>query len=58
MLAAYLISQGHGATAAIQRIRATNPFAIETAPQVAFLHQYARRRPSADGQPGWAWAAV
>lgn len=43
MLAAYLISQGETAEAAIHRIRAAEPAAIETALQVQFLYTFASR---------------
>jgi protein-tyrosine phosphatase len=41
MLAAYLISHGEGAGAAIRQIRAVEPSAIETAQQIQFLKQLA-----------------
>jgi len=43
MLAAYLISQGESAEAAICRVREVEPAAIETSLQVQFLHEHARR---------------
>lgn len=42
MLAIYLISQGDGAEAAIRRIRAVEPSAIETPRQIQFLEEFAR----------------
>lgn len=43
MLAAYLISQGETAETAIWLVRAAEKVAIETAPQLQFLEQYAER---------------
>ena len=43
MLAAYLISQGESAEAAICRVREVEPAAIETSLQVQFLHDFASR---------------
>jgi len=39
MLAAYLVAKGESASAAIHRVRAVEPSAIETPAQIAFLHQ-------------------
>jgi hypothetical protein len=39
MLAAYLVAKGEAASAAIHRVRAVEPSAIETPAQIAFLHQ-------------------
>jgi hypothetical protein len=41
MLAIYLIVQGDGAEAAIRRIRAVEPSAIETPRQIQFLEEFA-----------------
>lgn len=43
MLAAYLISQGETADAAIHRVREVEPAAIETSLQVQFLEAFAGR---------------
>ena len=43
LLAAYLIAQGDSAAAAIQRVRAVERVAVETARQIQFLEQYAER---------------
>ena len=40
MLAAYLISQGESAGAAIGRVRVVEPAAVETSQQMQFLKQY------------------
>ena len=44
-LAAYLISQGRTADAAIRQVRAVEPSAIETPRQVEFLEQFSRMHP-------------
>jgi len=41
LLAAYLISQGESAQAAISRVRAVERVAVETPRQVQFLHEFA-----------------
>jgi len=43
LLAAYLIAQGESAAAAIERVRAAERVAVETARQIHFLEQYAER---------------
>lgn len=43
MLAIYLISQGDSAEAAIERVRAAERNAVETAGQIQFLEQYAKQ---------------
>ena len=43
LLATYLIAQGDGAMAAIQRVRAVERVAVETVRQIRFLEQYAER---------------
>ena len=43
MLALYLIAEGQSASAAIQRVRAVEPVAVETARQIQFLEEYARK---------------
>ena len=43
LLAAYLISRGESASAAIERVRAAERVAVETAGQIQFLEQYAQR---------------
>jgi len=43
MLAVYFIAEGATAIAAIERVRAVEPAAIETARQIFFLEQYANR---------------
>ena len=42
LLAAYLISQGDGATQAIGKVRAVEASAVETVAQIRFLEAYAR----------------
>jgi len=44
MLATYLISQGESAEVAIQRVRAAESVAVETARQIQFLEQFAASR--------------
>lgn len=44
MLAAYLVSQGTDASAAIDQIRAQRPGSIETPEQEAIVREYARQR--------------
>jgi atypical dual specificity phosphatase len=44
MLAAYLIAQGTDAPTAVLKVRAIEPAAIETRPQVKFLEAYAQHR--------------
>ena len=43
LLAAYLVSQGVGGEAAIERIRAARPGSIETLEQEQAVHEFARR---------------
>jgi atypical dual specificity phosphatase len=43
MVALYLISEGESAEAAIRRVRAVEPVAVETARQILFLEQYGHR---------------
>jgi hypothetical protein len=43
LLATYLIAQGSGAAAAIERVRTVERVAVETARQIQFLEQYAER---------------
>jgi Dual specificity phosphatase, catalytic domain len=43
LLAAYLITQGESAAAAIQRVRAVEKVAVETARQIHFLEEYEKR---------------
>lgn len=43
LLAAYLISRGESASTAIERVRAAEGAAVETAGQIRFLEQYAQR---------------
>lgn len=43
LLAAYLISRGESASAAIERVRAAERAAVETVGQIQFLEQYAQR---------------
>jgi atypical dual specificity phosphatase len=45
MLAVYFIAEGETAIVAIQRVRAVEPGAIETARQIFFLEQYANTQP-------------
>ena len=42
LVAAYLISQGHSAKSAIQRVRSIENVAVETAAQIRFLEDYER----------------
>lgn len=44
MLGAYLVAKGESASAAIERVRAVEPSAIETHAQIAFLHQLEANR--------------
>jgi atypical dual specificity phosphatase len=44
LLAAYLVSQGHGAEDAIARVRAARPGSVETLEQEAAVHEFERRR--------------
>lgn len=43
MLAAYLVAHGESAQSAIQRVRAVEKVAVETARQIQFLEHYAAR---------------
>jgi len=43
LLATYLIARGDSAAAAIERVRAVERVAVETARQIHFLEQYAQR---------------
>ena len=43
LLATYLIAQGESAETAIERVRAAESVAVETARQIHFLEQYAKR---------------
>ena len=43
LLATYLIARGESAAAAIERVRAVEKVAVETARQLHFLEQYAQR---------------
>lgn len=43
LLAVYLIAQGESAATAIERVRAVEKVAVETARQIFFLEQYARK---------------
>jgi len=40
LIAAYLISQGHSATSAIQNVRSIESVAVETPAQIRFLEEY------------------
>lgn len=54
ILAAYLIAHGATSDAAIRQVREAEPAAIETMPQVRFLHDFARHvaSRSSSGQTG------
>ncbi len=51
MLAAYLISEGESAAAAIERVRVAEKVAVETSRQIQFLEQYAERVRTQELQP-------
>jgi atypical dual specificity phosphatase len=49
LLAAYLLSEGKSAAAAIEQVRAVEGVAVETVSQIQFLQQYAARHHTHDG---------
>jgi atypical dual specificity phosphatase len=46
LVACYLVSQGHAADVAIQRVRSARPGSIETRGQVQAVHEFAHRHGS------------